>query len=91
MQNGWVVLKDAEGKSFEFPDERFSVTEQQYLRALASAGRAPAVFETGKPITSARGYQVRSEETISNQVVTLGGISRNYVAQDHDIVVGPLP
>lgn len=89
MQNGAVVLTGPNGKSFELPFERFSPADQQYLHALEAGNRqTPGAFEPGKPITSRAGYNVKSVETLSNQVVTLDGGTELHVTGSDDPIPG---
>ena len=47
MNNGWVVLQDTKGKSFEFAFDKFSPADQQFLRAIT---RPAADTGSGKPL-----------------------------------------
>lgn len=88
MQNGWVVLREANGNSAEFPFSRFAPADQQYLKALAAGERVPAVAEPGKPITSSKGYNIRTVETLTDEVVTLSGNTVIHVTGEGDPIRG---
>jgi hypothetical protein len=88
MQNGWVVLREANGSSAEFPFSRFTPADQQYLRALAAGDQAPVISEPGKPIASSKGYDVRKVETLTNEVVTLSGNTVIHVTGQGDPISG---
>lgn len=88
MRNGWVVLKDTNGKSFEFALDRLSRADQQYLRALSAAKRTPADLDPGRPLTSAKSYQVKKHETLLNQVVNLVGNTVVHVTGKGDPITG---
>lgn len=88
MQNGWVVLQEPGGSSLEFPLANFSPTDQQYLRALAAGEQDPAVFQPGKPVTSSKGYQVKSVKSLVNEVVTLEGAMEYHVTDPLDPIAG---
>ena len=89
MKNGWVVLKDGSGKSFEFAVENFTPEDQQYLRSLAIAEKqGPAAKEVGKVNPDREDYTVKSVETLSNQVITLAGSSELHVTGKNDPIPG---
>ena len=89
MNNGWVVLQDVSGKSFEFAFENFVPADQQYLKSLDAAVKGkPAAKEAGKPNTSRQDYTSKSVETLSNQVITLTGSSELHVTGKGDPVPG---
>jgi hypothetical protein len=89
MGNGAVVLQGANGKSFELPIDRFSLEDQRYLRALDAANTPfTGVGGPGKPITNRSGYKVRTAETLTNQVVTVGPGSELHVTGKGDPIKG---
>jgi Glycosyl hydrolase catalytic core len=80
MENGGVVLRGSNGKSFEVPFGNFSPADQQYLKALDTAGKETGENAVpGKPITSRSGYASKSAETLVNQVVVLKGASELHI------------
>lgn len=89
MQNDAVVLQGGNGKGFELPLDRFSPEDQKYLRALAAAlTPAPGSSGPGKPVTSRTGYQVKSVETLTDQVVTVPAGTELHVTGKADPVNG---
>ncbi|MES2658812.1 MAG: glycosyl hydrolase [Verrucomicrobiota bacterium] len=89
INNGWVVLQDTSGKSFEFALESFTPADQQYLRALA-AGEKPstAAKQPGKPNTSRKDYTVKKVDTLTDQVTTLAGSTEFHVTGKGDPIPG---
>lgn len=80
MQNDAVVLQGENGKGFELPLDRFSPADQKYLRALVAAlTPTPAPAGPGKPVTSRAGYQVKSVETLTDQVVNIPAATELHV------------
>ncbi|MEO5914789.1 MAG: glycosyl hydrolase [Luteolibacter sp.] len=89
MKNGWVVLQDTSGKSFEFAFENFAPADQQYLRALETGGKPPAAAnEPGKPNLSRQDYAMKSVETLADQVTTLTGNTEFHVTGKGDPIPG---
>ncbi len=89
MKNGWVVLKDTNGKSFEFNLENFVPADQQYLRALEAGERQSNTPRApGKPATSRKDYASKSVETLADQVITLSGSSELHVTGEGDPIAG---
>ena len=89
MKNGGVVLQGPNGKSFEVPLTSFSPADQKFLRLLeAGGGKAPAEETPGKPVTSRTGYKSSSSETLTNQVVSLGGPMEVHVTGTGDPITG---
>jgi hypothetical protein len=86
MQNDWVVLQDPSGKSFEFPFERFSPVDQQYLRALTRD--EPAAVGDGKPLTSSKDYAVKRVPSLKDEVVRLSGNMELHVTGEGDVISG---
>lgn len=86
MQNDWVVLEDPSGKSFEFPFERFSPADQEYLRALTRA--EPSVSGDGKPLTSSKDYAVKRVSKLTDEVVRLSGNMELHVTGAEDSIQG---
>ncbi|MES2474852.1 MAG: glycosyl hydrolase [Verrucomicrobiota bacterium] len=87
MGNGYVVLKDSAGKSFEFPFANLSPTDQQFLKTLAKVSKA-APAKPGGPVTSRSGYETKSVETLTDQVVTLEGASELHITGKGDPIKG---
>lgn len=85
MSNGWVVLQDTKGKSFEFAFDKFSPADQQFLRAIT---RPAADTGSGKPLTSRKDYDVKSVETLTGQTITLTGASELHVTGKGDQIAG---
>lgn len=89
MNNGWVVLQDVNGKSFEFALENFTPADQQYLRSLAAAEKQkPASSDAGKPHADRQSYTSKTVETLSNQVITLTGASELHITGKDDPIPG---
>ena len=89
MQNDAVVLQGENGKGFELPLDRFSPADQKYLRALAAAlTPTPAPAGPGKPVTSRTGYQVKSVETLTDQVVNIPAATELHVTGKLDPITG---
>ena len=89
MKNGGVVLQGPNGKNFEVPVTSFTPADQQYLKLLEKGGgQTSAPAPPGKPITSRAGYQSKSVETLTNQVVTLAAGSELHVTGTGDPIAG---
>ncbi len=88
MKNGWVVLKDTNGKSFEFALENFKPGDQRYLKDLAAGISPPATDKPGGPATSASDYDVRTEVRLVDQVVTLTGKTELHITGKGDPISG---
>lgn len=89
MKNGWVVLRDTSGQSFEFALENFVAADQQYLRALEAGEKPTSTAKAlGKPNTSRQDYASKSVETLTNQVITLSGSTELHVTGKGDPITG---
>lgn len=87
MAKGYVVLKDSNGKSFEFPYANFSATDQQFLKTLAKVSKGTTT-KPGGPVTSRKDYQIKTVETLTGQVVTLEGASELHITGQGDPIEG---
>lgn len=85
MSNGWVVLQDTKGKSFELDFDNFSPADQQFIRAITQPVTDTA---TGKPVTSRKDYEVKSVESLTGQTITLTGASELHVTGKGDPIAG---
>lgn len=88
MKNGVVVLQGENGSGVEIPFGNFTPADQKYLRALEANGGKPPPPESGKPITNRTGYQVKSVETLTNQVVRVAGASELHITGSGDPITG---
>lgn len=89
MKNGGVVLRDAKGKSFELPFDRFIPSDQKYLLALQAGETPPADTPKGNaPVTSNKDYQRKTVETLTNQVISLEGNSELHITGKDDPIAG---
>lgn len=91
MEQGAVVLRGPNGKSFEVPLANFSPEDQRYIRNL-DAGIEQSTNSTpasgGKPITSRRDYKTTTAASLSNQVVALNAPMELHVTGPDDPISG---
>jgi len=76
MKNGWVVLRDTHGKSFEFAFENFSDVDQQFLKAL---GQSTATLSQEDTKRSNGDYSMRVVDQIVDETVILKGPSELHI------------
>jgi hypothetical protein len=90
IKNGGVVLQGPNGKNFEVPITSFSQADQTYLRLLEAGTGQDAAGEKNpaKPITSSKGYTVKSVKTLTNQVITLTAGMELHVTGTGDPLAG---
>jgi len=87
--NGYVVLTGENGASFELPLANFSKPDQAYIRLLSAPPEQRTAFAgPGKPVSRARDYKVREEETITGELVTLGPSSELRLGGTGDVLRG---
>lgn len=87
MGNGYVVLKDSNGKSFEFPYANLSPADQKFLKTLAKVTKGTPQ-KPGGPTTDRKDYDTKTVETLTNQVVTLEGASELHITGEGDPIAG---
>jgi hypothetical protein len=89
MENGAVVLRGPNGKSFEVPFANFSPADQQYLRALEAGSKTPlAKVNPAKPLASRRDYPARSVASLTQQVVLLNAPMQLHITGESNPVTG---
>lgn len=89
MQNDAVVMQGPNGKNFEVPITSFAQADQLYLKQLEKEIQpSPAFTKPSKPVTSRTGYQNKSVETLTNQVVAIPAAAELHITGTGDPIRG---
>jgi hypothetical protein len=89
MQNDAVVMKGPNGKNFEVPITSFAPADQLYLKQLEKEIQpTPAFSNSVKPVTNRANYQIKSVETLTNQVVSIPAAAELHITGTGDPIKG---